>query len=134
MNAMVRNTNELISGLVDDLKPAVPLRFSRGVAVAVAALVLTIGLATLGLGVRPDVASGHPHGMFILAGGIFLLLGIASMAATVAMSSPRVGSGRNGWGWAAATPCGRWRGGPWSSAARPFSDATSSMICMTIRF
>ncbi len=25
------------------------------------------------------------------------------MAATVAMSSPRVGSGRNGWGWAAAT-------------------------------
>ncbi len=103
MNAMVRNTNELISGLVDDLKPAVPLRFSRGVAVAVAALVLTIGLATLGLGVRPDVASGHPHGMFILAGGIFLLLGIASMAATVAMSSPRVGSGRNGWGWAAAT-------------------------------
>lgn len=102
MKTMVRDTSELIAGLVDDLKPTSPLRFSWGVAAALAALVLTIALAALGFGVRADVVAGHPHSMFILAGGIFLLLGIASMAAAVAMSSPRVGSGRNGWGWAAA--------------------------------
>ena len=102
MIAMAHDTNHLIAGLVEDLKPASPLRFGRGIALMLAALVLTVGLATLGFGVRDDVATGHPDTMFILAGGIFLLLGLACMAACVAMSSPRVGSGRNGWGWAAA--------------------------------
>jgi len=100
---MRRETNNLIAELVEELRPVSPQRFGRGVGFVLAALVLTVGMATLGFGVRADLAQGHPHGMFILAGGIFLLLGIASMAATVAMSSPRVGSGRNGWGWAAAT-------------------------------
>ncbi|MDG2004749.1 MAG: DUF1109 domain-containing protein [Novosphingobium sp.] len=100
---MTRDTDQLIAGLVDTLQPASPLRFSRGAVLAFGGLVLAIGLAVLQYGIRPDLMAGHPHAMFILAGGLFLLLGLACTVATVAMSNPRVGSDRNGWGWAAAT-------------------------------
>ncbi len=99
---MGQETDNLIAGLVEDLAPRRPLRFSRGIALAVAALGIAVGLALLRYGLRPDLAAGHPHVMFILGGGIFFLLGSACTAAVVSMSSPRVGTGRNGWGWAAA--------------------------------
>lgn len=100
---MGHNTDQIVAGLVESLEPTRPMRFGRGVMLALAGMILATALATLGFGVRADLIAGQPHGMLILAGGIFLMLGLASMAATVAMSSPRVGSGRNGWGWAAAT-------------------------------
>jgi len=92
----------VIAELVENLEPARPLQFARGVVFAFAGLVLAFGLVTFRFGIRPDLAAGHPDGMFFLAGGLFLMLGIACTAACVAMSNPRVGSGRNGWGWAVA--------------------------------
>lgn len=103
MNIMGRDTNHLIAGLVASLEQTPPLGFARGAALALGGLLLAIGLAAQQFGIRPDLMAGHPHAMFILAGGLFLLLGIASTTAALAMSSPRVGSDRNGWGWAAAT-------------------------------
>lgn len=99
---MIRDTDVLIAGLVDDLKPTPPLRFSRGALLVALGLLLSTAMAVLGFGMRPDVQAGRPDAMFILSGGLFLLLGAACSVATVAMSSPWVGSGRNGWGWAAA--------------------------------
>jgi hypothetical protein len=99
---MGTDTKQLVAGLVESLEPTPPLPFSRGMVIALAALALTICLAAFGFGVRDDLAAGRPDGTFIIAGGLFLLLGVACMAASVAMSSPRVGSGGNGWGWAVA--------------------------------
>jgi len=99
---MTRDTDVLISGLVDELDSVHPLRFSRGLVFVLGA----IGLGVLGVltafNLRPDIASGHPHAIFMLSSGLFLLLGIACAAAAVTMGSPRVGSARNDWGWAAA--------------------------------
>lgn len=99
---MIRDTDGLIAGLVDDLRPTAPLRFTRGAALVALGLVLSVAMAVLGFGMRADVQAARPDSMFILGGGLFLLLGAASSAATVRMSGPWVGSGRNGWGWAAA--------------------------------
>jgi len=99
---MGRNPDELIDSLVEDLHPAKPMRFSRGIGMAAIGLAVAILLAALSFGFRPDLVAGRPNGMIILGGGLFFLLGISSTAAVLAMSSPRVGVGRNGWGWAAA--------------------------------
>lgn len=102
MTVMIRDTETLISGLVEELEPVRPLRFARGMALAIAAMSFAL-LFILTLGnVRSDVASGHPGEIFLLASGLFLLLGLACMASVVLMGSPRVGSLRNGWGWAVA--------------------------------
>ncbi len=102
MSAMTGKMDTLISGLVEDLEPVRPFRFSRGLGLALGGFGLALLLAvTLGV-VRPDVAAGHPAGIFLLANGLFLLLGLACAAAVVSMASPRVGNPRNGWGWAVA--------------------------------
>lgn len=99
---MNRDTDTLISGLVEDLEPVRPLRFSRGLGLALTGIALAVVLVLALRDVRPDVAAGHPHGIFLLSSGLFLLLGLACAAAVVTMGSPRVGNARNGWGWAAA--------------------------------
>ena len=74
MNAMRTDTENLISGLVDELQPVRPLRFRRGLGLAVAAMALAVVLVvTLG-GIRPDLAAGRPDPMFLVASGLFLLL------------------------------------------------------------
>ncbi|MBV1916942.1 MAG: DUF1109 domain-containing protein [Sphingomonadaceae bacterium] len=95
-------TDTLISGLVDQLEPVRPFRFSHGMTLALTGIGLAALLVMLLFAVRPDVVSGQPQGIFLLASGLFLLLGIACAASVVMMASPRIGSGRNGWGWALA--------------------------------
>ena len=102
MNAMRTDTENLISGLVDELQPVRPLRFRRGLGLAVAAMALAVVLVvTLG-GIRPDLAAGRPDPMFLVASGLFLLLGLAAAVTAVVMGSPRVGNAHDGWRWAAA--------------------------------
>lgn len=102
MTAMTSDTETLISGLVEDLEPVRPLLFTRGMAMAIVAMSAAVLLIVALVNVRPDVAAGHPAGIFMLASGLFLLLGLACMASVVLMGSPRVGNPRNGWGWAMA--------------------------------
>jgi len=99
---MANPSDDLIAGLVADLAPAQPLRFGRGLAGAIGAIVLGVALV-LGLGtLRPDLATGHPDAMFLVASGLFLLLSLAATATVVAMAAPRVGASHEGWRWAAA--------------------------------
>lgn len=99
---MSRDTNALIDELVGDLAPVQPLRFSSGLGFALAGLGVTVTVVALLFGVRPDVVSGSFDPVFVLASGLFLLLGLASSVTVIVMSRPRVGSDHGGWRWAAA--------------------------------
>ena len=99
---MTQDTDTLISGLVDELQPVRPMRFGSGMGLAAAGGALAL-LLVLSFGpLRPDIAGGNPSGIFLLANGLFLMLGLACGATAVLMGTPRVGNLRNGWGWAAA--------------------------------
>lgn len=98
---MPSNTDDLIAGLVDDLRPVSQLRQSRGMALALAALALgTMGML-LGYGPRADLVAGQPDAMLLLSAGLFLVLGMASSWAVIDMARPAVGTRREGWGWTA---------------------------------
>lgn len=96
------SSGALIAQLVDGLEPVRPLRFSSGLGLALAGLGVTLTTVALLFGIRPDVAAGHFDPVFLLAAGLFLLLGLASAITVVVMSRPRVGSDHGGWMWAAA--------------------------------
>lgn len=93
---------DLIDGLVDDLTPVRPLRFGSGLATALVVLAATAGLVVVAMGVRPDVIAGHPAPLFLVASGLFLLLGLAATVSVTVMATPRVGTHHEGWRWAAA--------------------------------
>lgn len=99
---MSRDTNSLIAQLVDGLEPVRPLRLSSGLGFALAGLGVTVTTVAMLFGIRPDVIAGHFDPVFLLATGLFLLLGLSSAVTVIVMSRPRVGSDHGGWVWAAA--------------------------------
>src|SRR5687768_11468934 len=99
---MATSTNDLIARLVDDLEPVRPLRFSSGLGFALGALGVTLTIPVLLFGVRSDVVAGRFDTVFLLAEGLFLLLGLAASVTVVVMSRPSIGNEHGGWVWAAA--------------------------------
>lgn len=99
---MSRDTNSLIAELAGGLKPVRPLRFSSGLGFALAALATTLSVVALLFGIRADLLAGSFDPVFLLATGLFLLLGLAASATVIVMSRPHVGSDHSGWRWAAA--------------------------------
>lgn len=99
---MLRDTNILIDQLVHGLEPVRPLRFSGGLGFALAGLAVTGATVASLFGVRPDVVAGRFDPVFLLASGLFLMLGLASAVTVIVMSRPRVGTDHSGWFWAAA--------------------------------
>lgn len=97
-----KSTGALIAQLVDGLEPVRPLRLSSGLGFALVGLGVTVATVALLFGIRPDVIAGHFDPVFLLATGLFLLLGLSSAATVIVMSRPRVGSDHGGWVWAAA--------------------------------
>ena len=98
----MRDTDALIGELVGNLQPVRPLSFGRGFALAVGAAALS-ALAVIGLfGLRPDVLSGRFDAVYLLASGLFLMLGLAATVAVIVMSRPQVGNDHSGWVWSAA--------------------------------
>lgn len=95
-------TGVLIAQLVDGLEPVRPLRFSSGLGFALAGLGVTMATVALLFGIRPDVVTGSFDPVFLLATGLFLLLGLACAVTVIMMSRPRVGSDHGGWVWAVA--------------------------------
>lgn len=121
---MARNSEDLITGLVADLKPVAPLRQAGGMRLALLALFGgVIGMIAM-FGPRADLMAGQPDGLALLGAGLFLVLALASAWAVVDMARPYVGVRREGWGWtalmAAMLPVGAvytmaaawWRGVP----------------------
>ena len=86
-----------IQQLVDDLQPVRTLRPRQSMAASLGVTLAFLLLVILWLGPRGDIVAGHPDPMFLLRGGILLLLGLANASAVLAMASPSVG--RHGTGW-----------------------------------
>lgn len=99
---MSRDTNSLIADLVGELRPVRPLRFSSGLAFALAGAGVTLAVVALLFGIRADVVAGRLDPVFLLATGLFLMLGLAASVTVIVMSRPRVGNDHRGWVWAAA--------------------------------
>lgn len=97
------NGSKLIDSLVEDLGPVRPLKWRTGVGAALLALAATIVIVVLWAGFRDGLMSGQVGPLYLLANGLFLLLGIAAASAVVAMSNPQVGARHEGptWGMAA---------------------------------
>lgn len=98
---MARNSDDLIAGLVADLRPVRPMRQRAGMGWALAALAAgTAGMMLL-TGPRPDLAGLSPDAMLLTGGGLFLVLALASAWTVVDLARPYVGLRREGWGWTA---------------------------------
>jgi hypothetical protein len=86
-----------IQQLVDDLEPVRTLRPKQSMATSLIITGAILLLVTLWLGPREDMMAGKPDSMFLLRGGILLLLGLANGYAAIAMASPSVGRQGSGW-------------------------------------
>lgn len=99
---MYHPTQSLIAELVDDLEPVRALSMSRGLLVTSGSALLTLAIVAMLVGLRPDIIAGNLNPVFLLATGLFLMLGIAASVAVIVMSRPQVGNEHGGWIWAAA--------------------------------
>lgn len=86
-----------IAQMVDELEPVTPLAARRGLAAIVAAFVVAIAALTLWFGLRADLMAGSPHPMFLIRGGLLLLLGGGCGWAVLRMANPGVGGQGQAW-------------------------------------
>jgi hypothetical protein len=86
-----------IAAMVEELEPIRPLRLSHGAGVIAALITAAISYIVLSKGVRADVLAGTPNPMFLLRGGLLLLLGVASGWAVLNMASPAIGKQGQSW-------------------------------------
>ena len=100
---MPQNIDTLLDGLVADLRPVRPMRFRNGIALFGLAAAATLAFTGLALGWRDDVLAGQFHVLWLLANGLFLILGLAAATTVVSMASPHVGQNQQSWKWAAVT-------------------------------
>lgn len=121
---MRTDTQELIDGLVDDLQPNRPLTLSRGLVVASGSAALAVGAMALFFGIRPGLITENPDPVFLLATGLFLILGIAASVTVIGMSRPQVGSSHDGWIWAVAMAALL----PLSAAVMGFADRGNALL------
>jgi hypothetical protein len=86
-----------IAALVEDLEPVSAFRISRGIGMVGALMLASLAFIGLTKGVRADVLAGHPNPMFLLRGGLLLLLGLGCGWAVLQMASPAVGKQGHSW-------------------------------------
>ncbi|MCB2088662.1 MAG: DUF1109 domain-containing protein [Sphingomonadaceae bacterium] len=95
-----------VSGLIDeltaDLEPVHIMRGRDGMALALAALAVTVVAVALIAGLREGLMSSAPPSFFLIANLLLLLLGLAAATAVVSMAGPRVGNRHDAPKWALA--------------------------------
>jgi hypothetical protein len=99
---MTPKTDALIANLAGNLQPVKPLRFARGVGLAVAGGALTTLAVVALFGMRADLLAGRFDPVHLISTGLFLVLGMAAAVTVIVMSRPQVGNDHGGWIWAAA--------------------------------
>ncbi len=86
-----------MAALVEELEPVKPFRLSRGIGFVGALMAAALATIALTKGVRADVMAGDPNPMFLLRGGLLLLLGVGCGWAVLNMASPAVGKQGHSW-------------------------------------
>ena len=99
---MTNNSDALIASLVGNLQPVQPLSFARGLGSTLSAAAISDVAGVVAFGIRPDVLAGRFDPVYLIATGLFLVLGIAAAVTVIVMSRPQVGADHGGWVWAAA--------------------------------
>lgn len=99
---MLRDPNQLIATLVDELRPVRAMKARDGLTFAAIAGTITVALTIGLLGLRSDVAQGRFEPLFLFANIVLLIIGLACAIAAVRMAMPRVGHISQGWKWAVA--------------------------------
>ncbi|MEQ5787941.1 DUF1109 domain-containing protein [Erythrobacter sp. NFXS35] len=99
---MTHPSDTLIASLVGELQPVKPLSFARGLTYALAAAAISALAVVAAFGMRADLMAGQFDPIFLIATGLFLVLGIAAAVTVIVMSRPQVGNEHGGWVWAAA--------------------------------
>ncbi len=99
---MTHSSDTLIASLVGELQPVRPLSFARGLAYALAAAAISALAVVAAFGIRPDLMAGQFDPVYLIATGLFLVLGIAAAVTVIVMSRPQIGNEHGGWVWAAA--------------------------------
>lgn len=127
---MNRESDPFLDNLVADLAPVVPMRSRTAVARTTGALLATIAVLALMLGLR-----GHISTFFLLGSGLFLMLGAAAAWTVIAMARPQVGTSHTGWVWAAAMAAllpttALVMGLPQASLAWDASDRHEGVLCL----
>ncbi len=102
MSVKRNESDPVIAGLVGDLQPISPLRRSTGAYLFAGAATAALASVVFGMGMRPGIVAGEIDAIFLIAGGLFLLLGIAAAATAISMARPQIGNRHTGWRWAAA--------------------------------
>jgi hypothetical protein len=91
-----------MAAMVAELEPVRPMRMARGIAWVGALVAAVLGIIVLTKGVRADVLAANPNPMFLLRGGLLLLLGAGCGWAVLNMASPSVGKQGQSWKMAVA--------------------------------
>ncbi|WP_109809295.1 NrsF family protein [Sphingosinithalassobacter portus] len=100
---MNRDTaSPLIEAMVADCTPVRRMRARTGMALVLAAFVVTGLLLLLLAGPPAPIAVGRMPVLYLLTNGLLFLLGLAAAVSSVAMASPRVGARHEGTRWAVA--------------------------------
>lgn len=86
-----------IDWMVAELEPVRPFRLSTGVGMVAAIVIAAIMFIVSAKGMRADLIAGNPDPMFLLRGGLLLLLGCASGYAVLSLASPAVGKPGQSW-------------------------------------
>jgi hypothetical protein len=86
-----------IAAMVEELEPVKPICLSHGAVAIGIMLALAAGLIVMTTGMRPDLQSGEFHQMFLLRGGLLLLLGVGCGWAVLSMARPSIGKQGQSW-------------------------------------
>ncbi len=86
-----------LDAMIAELEPVQPLRMGRGVAFVGTIMAGVLAYIILGKGVRADLLAFDPNPMFLLRGGLLLLLGVGCGWAVLNMARPSVGKPGQSW-------------------------------------
>lgn len=95
-------TDDFITALVADHRAVRPFRVWPGWAIAATGVVAGAIACHLAFGIRPDILTGAPSESVLIRSAALLIVGLASLFATVSLSRPGVGKAADGWLWVGA--------------------------------
>jgi hypothetical protein len=96
---MTRPPSPLIAQLAEQLEPVRPMRMAHGLVLLGLAMVVTIAVIALWLGLWAGPLRGEATAIFFVANALIGLVGLVSARAVTRMAGPQVGTRQDGSRW-----------------------------------